>query len=102
MEDSFDFAAFRVQGRALKTSFRRMDVHCERLCRASSSAQELIAVAGGVVLAASNKAKAFGVAVACRDGRRAGSVRYRHQPVDDFTLLVERISINEAFADVAG
>ena len=40
VEDSFDFAACWVRGRVLKTSFRRMDVHCERLYRVSSSAQD--------------------------------------------------------------
>jgi DNA polymerase-4 len=34
-----------------------------------------IAVGGGVVLAASYEAKAFGSAAACRDGRRASFVR---------------------------
>ena len=40
MEESFDFAACWVPGRVLKTSFPRMVVHCERLYRVSSSAQD--------------------------------------------------------------
>jgi len=78
-----------------------------------------IAVGGGVVLAASYEAKAFGI----RSGMSGGEAR-RLCPhlifvgghfseysrlgdaamgiVGDFTPLVERISIDEAFADVAG
>ncbi|MCP3997765.1 MAG: DNA polymerase IV [bacterium] len=78
-----------------------------------------IAVGGGVVLAASYEAKAFGVRGGM-PGRKArelcphlrfvsGSFR-RYQDfgdraidvVKDFTPLIERISIDEAFADVSG
>src|SRR6516165_11707825 len=78
-----------------------------------------IAVGGGVVLAASYEAKAFGV----RGGMPARQARelcpaltfvgghfdeYQRlgdaamKVIGDFTPLVERISIDEAFADVAG
>src|SRR5208282_2834062 len=78
-----------------------------------------IAVGGGVVLAASYEAKSFGVSNGM-SGRRArdlcpelifvgGHFRdYQRQGdaainvLHDFTPLVERISIDEAFADVAG
>ena len=78
-----------------------------------------IAVGGGVVLAASYEAKAFGVSGGM-PGRRArelcpqlifvdGHFREYQRLGDaaiavlgDFTPLVERISIDEAFADVAG
>lgn len=78
-----------------------------------------IAVGGGVVLAASYEAKAFGVRGGMA-GRRArelcpqlifvgGHFREYQRLGDaaikvlgDFTPLVERISIDEAFADVAG
>jgi DNA polymerase-4 len=78
-----------------------------------------IAVGGGVVLAASYEAKAFGVHSGM-PGRRARELcpqlvfvsghfdEYQRlgdaamQVVGDFTPLVERISIDEAFADVAG
>ncbi|MBV9221888.1 MAG: DNA polymerase IV, partial [Methylobacteriaceae bacterium] len=78
-----------------------------------------IAVGGGVVLAASYEAKAFGVRSGM-PGRRARELcpdlvfvgghfeDYRGlgdaaiRVVGDFTPLVERISIDEAFADVAG
>jgi DNA polymerase-4 len=78
-----------------------------------------IAVGGGVVLAASYEAKAFGVRGGM-PGRRArelcpqlifvgGHFKDYHwlgdaaiRVLDDFTPLVERISIDEAFADVAG
>jgi DNA polymerase-4 len=78
-----------------------------------------IAVGGGVVLAASYEAKAFGVRGGM-PGRRArelcpelifvgGHFKDYQRLVDaaikvigDFTPLVERISIDEAFADVAG
>src|SRR5499426_1421581 len=78
-----------------------------------------IAVGGGVVLAASYEAKIFGVSGGM-SGRRArelcpqlifvgGHVNdYQRlgdaalNVLDDFTPLVERISIDEAFADVAG
>lgn len=78
-----------------------------------------IAVGGGVVLAASYEAKAFGVHGGM-PGRRArelcpqlvfvgGQFREYQRLGDrairvlgDFTPLVERISIDEAFADVAG
>ncbi|MBV8567344.1 MAG: DNA polymerase IV [Methylobacteriaceae bacterium] len=78
-----------------------------------------IAVGGGVVLAASYEAKAFGVRSGMpgrrarelcpdlvfvgghfEDYRRLGDAAIR--VVNDFTPLVERISIDEAFADVAG
>src|SRR5580765_429540 len=78
-----------------------------------------IAVGGGVVLAASYEAKAFGVhgGMAGRRARelcpdlvfvgghfkeyqRLGDAAIR--VLGDFTPLVERISIDEAFADVAG
>ena len=78
-----------------------------------------IAVGGGVVLAASYEAKAFGVHGGM-PGRRArelcpelifvGGHFHEYQRLGDaaikvlgdFTPLVERISIDEAFADVAG
>ena len=78
-----------------------------------------IAVGGGVVLAASYEAKAFGVRSGM-PGRKARALcpdlrfvtghfeEYRRlgdAAIDvlvDFTPLVERISIDEAFADVAG
>ena len=78
-----------------------------------------IAVAGGVVLAASYEAKAFGVSSGM-SGFRARELcphlifvgghfgdyqRLGDAVIDvlnDFTPLVERISIDEAFADVAG
>jgi DNA polymerase-4 len=78
-----------------------------------------IAVGGGVVLAASYEAKAFGVhggmpgrraRELCPDlifvgGRFADYQRLGDAAIavlNDFTPLVERISIDEAFADVAG
>src|SRR5690348_9911607 len=78
-----------------------------------------IAVGGGVVLAASYEAKAFGVrgGMPGRQARAlcpqlifvAGHFREYQRLGDaaiavlgDFTPLVERISIDEAFADVAG
>src|ERR1700730_13883576 len=78
-----------------------------------------IAVGGGVVLAASYEARAFGVRGGM-PGRRARELcpqlifvgghfkEYQRlgdaaiKVLDDFTPLVERISIDEAFADVAG
>src|ERR1700751_1547682 len=78
-----------------------------------------IAVGGGVVLAASYEARAFGVAGGM-PGRRARELcpqlvfvgghfeDYQRlgdaviKVINDFTPLVERISIDEAFADVAG
>jgi DNA polymerase IV len=78
-----------------------------------------IAVGGGVVLAASYEAKAFGVRSGM-PGRRARELcphlifvaghfnEYKRlgdaalDVLNDFTPLVERISIDEAFADVAG
>src|SRR6266403_3423442 len=78
-----------------------------------------IAVGGGVVLAASYEAKAFGISGGM-SGRRARELCPQLIFVDghfkdyqrlgdaainvlnDFTPLVERISIDEAFADVAG
>src|SRR5690348_4948632 len=78
-----------------------------------------IAVGGGVVLAASYEAKAFGVSGGMA-GRRARELcpqlifvegHFEHYQrlgdaainvLNDFTPLVERISIDEAFADVAG
>jgi DNA polymerase IV len=78
-----------------------------------------IAVGGGVVLAASYEAKAFGVGSGM-SGRRARELcpqltfvsgRFSEYQrlgdaaigiIGDFTPLVERISIDEAFADVAG
>ena len=78
-----------------------------------------IAVGGGVVLAASYEAKAFGVRGGM-PGRRARELcpqltfvpshfkEYQRlgdaaiNVLRDFTPLVERISIDEAFADVAG
>jgi len=78
-----------------------------------------VAVGGGVVLAASYEAKAFGVHSAMpgwkarelcpqlifvsghfEDYQRLGDAVM--EVVGDFTPLVERISIDEAFADVAG
>src|SRR6185503_19395428 len=78
-----------------------------------------IAVGGGVVLAASYEAKAFGVHAGMagwrarrlcpglvvtgghfREYQRLGDDVMRI--LDDFTLLVERISIDEAFLDVTG
>ena len=78
-----------------------------------------IAVGGGVVLAASYEAKAFGVhgGMAGRKARElcpqllfVGGHFREYQRLgdaamailDDYTPLVERISIDEAFADVAG
>src|SRR6201987_4726224 len=78
-----------------------------------------IAVGGGVVLAASYEAKAFEIHSGM-PGRRGGELcpqlifvdghfkdyqRLADAVIDvlsDFTPLVERISIDEAFADVAG
>jgi len=78
-----------------------------------------VAVGGGVVLAASYEAKAFGVRGGM-PGRQARELcpqltfvsgHFQHyqrlgdaaiKVVNDFTPLVERISIDEAFADVAG
>src|SRR5213083_736445 len=78
-----------------------------------------VAVGGGVVLAASYEAKAFGVRGGM-PGRQARALcphlifvgghfkEYQRlgdaaiAVIDDFTPLVERISIDEAFADVAG
>ena len=78
-----------------------------------------IAVGGGVVLAASYEAKAFGVRSGM-PGRRARELcpelifvsghftEYQRladaaiEVLGDYTPLVERISIDEAFADVAG
>jgi DNA polymerase-4 len=78
-----------------------------------------IAVGGGVVLAASYEAKAFGVSGGM-SGRKARELcpqllfvggnfadykRFGDAAIavlGDFTPLVERISIDEAFADVAG
>jgi DNA polymerase-4 len=78
-----------------------------------------IAVGGGVVLAASYEAKAFGIRGGMpgrrarelcphlifvdghfRDCQRLGDAAI--EVLNDFTPLVERISIDEAFADVAG
>ncbi len=78
-----------------------------------------IAVGGGVVLAASYEAKAFGVRGGMpgrrarelcpglifvgghfKDYQRLGDAAIK--VLDDYTPLVERISIDEAFADVAG
>src|SRR5215510_10260156 len=78
-----------------------------------------IAVGGGVVLAASYEAKAFGVSGGMsgwtarelcphlifvgghfKDYQRLGDAAI--DVMGDFTPLVERISIDEAFADVAG
>src|SRR5499433_520364 len=78
-----------------------------------------IAVGGGVVLAASYEAKAFGVRGGMpgwrarelcphltfvsghfKDYQRLGDAAIK--VLGDFTPLVERISIDEAFADVAG
>ena len=78
-----------------------------------------IAVGGGVVLAASYEAKAFGVRGGMpgrharelcpqltfvsghfKDYQRLGDAAVK--VIGDFTPLVERISIDEAFADVAG
>ena len=78
-----------------------------------------IAVGGGVVLAASYEAKAFGVRGGmsgrqarelCPQLRFVGGHFQRYQElgdqaidvVRDFTPLIERISIDEAFADVSG
>src|SRR5499433_3268949 len=78
-----------------------------------------IAVGGGVVLAASYEAKLFGISSGM-SGWRARELcpqltfvsgNFKHYQrlgdaaigvVNDFTPLVERISIDEAFADVAG
>ena len=78
-----------------------------------------IAVGGGVVLAASYEAKAFGVRGGMlgrqarelcpqvtfvsghfKDYKRLGDAAIK--VIGDFTPLIERISIDEAFADVAG
>jgi DNA polymerase-4 len=78
-----------------------------------------IAVGGGVVLAASYEAKAFGVKggmsgwdakALCPELQFVGGHFDEYQRLgdaaiavlDDYTPLVERISIDEAFADVAG
>ncbi len=84
-----------------------------------SLAGKPIAVGGGVVLAASYEAKAFGVRGGM-PGRRARELcphlqfvgghfkEYQRlgdaaiEVVGDFTPLIERISIDEAFADVTG
>jgi DNA polymerase-4 len=78
-----------------------------------------IAVGGGVVLAASYEAKAFGIRSGM-PGRRARELcpqlifvggHFKHYQrlgdaainvLNDFTPLVERISVDEAFADVVG
>src|SRR6266542_355157 len=78
-----------------------------------------VAVGGGVVLAASYEAKAFGIRGGM-PGRRARELcpqlifvgghfkDYQRladaviKVLNDFTPLVERISVDEAFADVAG
>jgi DNA polymerase IV len=84
-----------------------------------SLAGKPIAVGGGVVLAASYEAKVFGVRGGMpawrarelcpqltfvsghfKDYQRLGDAAVR--VIGDFTPLVERISIDEAFADVAG
>ena len=84
-----------------------------------SLAGKPIAVGGGVVLAASYEARAFGVRGGMRgwrarelcpqltfvsghftDYQRLGDAAIN--VINDFTPLVERISIDEAFADVAG
>src|SRR6266508_1696471 len=85
----------------------------------SSMRGKPIAVGGGVVLAASYEAKAFGISGGM-SGRRARELcpqlifvgghfkDYQRlgdaaiNVLNDFTPLVERISIDEAFADVAG
>src|SRR6266508_3645081 len=85
----------------------------------SSMRGKPIAVGGGVVLAASYEAKAFGISGGM-SGRRARELcpqlifvgghfkEYQRlgdaaiNVLSDFTPLVERISIDEAFADVAG
>src|SRR5215471_7248836 len=86
---------------------------------APSLAGKPIAVGGGVVLAASYEARAFGVRGGmlgwrarelCQqlpfvighftDYQRLGDAAIN--VINDFTPLVERISIDEAFADVAG
>ena len=85
----------------------------------SSLRGQPIAVGGGVVLAASYEAKAFGVRGGMT-GRRARELcpqlrfvsgnfeEYQRlgdaaiKILGDFTPLVERLSIDEAFADVAG
>lgn len=78
-----------------------------------------VAVGGGIVLAASYEAKAFGVRTPMpgwkakelcpdlifvgghfKEYQRLGDAAIRI--LDDYTPLVERISIDEAFADVAG
>jgi DNA polymerase-4 len=78
-----------------------------------------VAVGGGVVLAASYEAKAFGIRSGMpgrrarelcpqlifvgghfKDYQRLGDAAIK--VLNDFTPLVERISIDEAFADVAG
>jgi DNA polymerase-4 len=78
-----------------------------------------IAVGGGVVLAASYEAKAFGVSSGmsgwrarqlCPDLQFVGGSFAEYQRLgdevmaifEDFTPMVERISIDEAFLDVAG
>src|SRR6516165_2020079 len=78
-----------------------------------------IAVGGGVVLAASYEAKSFGIRSGMAGWRArelcphlvfvAGHFKEYQRlgdaaigMINDFTPLVERISIDEAFADVAG
>src|SRR6201997_5390646 len=117
----------KIRGRTLRMETTATILHADLDAFYASVEQLLapallgkpIAVGGGVVLAASYEAKAFGVQSGM-SGRNARQLcpqlifvsghfnEYQRlgdeaiQIVSDYTPLVERISIDEAFADVAG